>query len=215
MKLHIFLTKILFFYLTLFCYICSMKRHNLIQSISVLLVFGNLLFSQNNFYYKKLWWFNSIGSFSVYTMEGKHSFEDFVKTNNCLTNDTIQGFSISQNGIYQYVFLPDSPNSDTGNTINKFSGYNYNFQNKDSILTFVSLVSADIPSILEMKLRTNKMIVRFNLMTKFLQILYYLESETLCVTKLEEYNVGDIDFWTSKHKRFYTTEPDWMSIPKK
>ena len=72
-----------------------MKRHNLIKSISVLLVFGNLLFSQNNFYYKQLWWFNSIGSFSVYTMEGKHSFEDFVKTKTCLTNDTIQEFSIS------------------------------------------------------------------------------------------------------------------------
>lgn len=90
-----------------------MKRHNLIKSISVLLVFGNLLFSQNNFYYKQLWWFNSIGSFSVYTMEGKHYFEDFVKTNTCLTNDTIQQFSISQNGIYQSIFLPDSPNSDT------------------------------------------------------------------------------------------------------
>lgn len=192
-----------------------MKRHNLIKSISVLLVFGNLLFSQNNFYYKQLWWFNSIGSFSVYTMEGKHSFEDFVKTNTCLTNDTIQQFSISQNGIYQSIFLPDSPNSDTGNTISKFSGYNYNFQNKDSILTFVSLVSADISPCLEMKLRTNKMFVKFNLSTKLLQILYCLESETLCVTKLEEYNTSDIDFWTSKNKRFYTTEPDWMPIPKK
>jgi len=192
-----------------------MKRHNLIKSISVLLVFGNLLFSQNNFYYKQLWWFNSIGSFSVYTMEGKRSFEDFVKTNTCLTNDTIQQFSISQNGIYQSIFLPDSPNSDTGTTINKFSGYNYNFQNKDSILTFVSLVSADISPCLEMKLRTNKMFVKFNLSTKLLQILYCLESETLCVTKLEEYNTSDIDFWTSKNKRFYTTEPDWMPIPKK
>ena len=192
-----------------------MKRHNLIKSISVLLVFGNLLFSQNNFYYKKLWWFNSIGSFSVYTMQGKHSFEDFVKTKTCLTNDTIQEFSISQNGIFQYVFLPNSPNSDTGTTISKFSGYNYNFQNKDSILTFVSLVSADISPCLEMKLRTNKMFVKYNLSTKLLQILYCLESETLCVTKLEEYNTSDIDFWTSKNKRFYTTEPDWMLTPKK
>lgn len=192
-----------------------MKRHNLIKSISVLLVFGNLLFSQNNFYYKQLWWFNSIGSFSVYTMEGKHSFEDFVKTKTCLTNDTIQEFSISQNSIFQYVFLPDSPNSDTGTTISKFSGYNYNFQNKDSILTFVSLVSADISPCLEMKLRTNKMFVKYNLSTKLLQILYCLESETLCVTKLEEYNTSEIDFWTSKNKRFYTTEPDWMPIPKK
>jgi hypothetical protein len=192
-----------------------MKQHNSIKFTLVLLVFGNLLFSQNNFYYKKLWWFETIGSFSVYTMEGKHSFEDFVKTDNCLTNDTIQQFSISQNGIFQYVFLPDGPNSDTGTTISKFSGYNHNFQNKDSILTFVSLVSADISPCLEMKLRTNKMIVRFNLITKFLQILYYLESETLCVTKLEEYNVGGIDFHTSKHKTFYTIAPDWMLVPKK
>lgn len=208
-----------------------MKRHNLIKSISVLLVFGNLLFSQeesgsyyyhlkpkgNNYFFKQTWSFNSIGSFSIYTMNGKHTFEDFVKTNNFITNDTIQEFFISQSHITHDVVMNlngDTILDDNDLILNIFYGNNHNFQNKDSILTFMSTLFLD-HTILPGHIKTNKLFVKLNMVTKLFQILYCLESETLCVTKLEEYNVGDIDFWTSKRKTFYTTPPDWMSVPKK
>ena len=209
-----------------------MKRHNLIKSISVLLVFGNLLFSQeesgfyyyyhlkpegNNYFFKQTWSFNSIGSFSVYTMNGKHTFEDFVKTNNFITNDTIQDFYMTQGHITHHVVMNlngDSILDDNDLILNIFYGNNHNFQNKDSILTFMSTLLLD-HTILPGHIKTNKLFVKFNMVTKLFQILYCLESETLCVTKLEEYNVGDIDFWTSKRKTFYTTPPNWMLTPKK
>ena len=209
-----------------------MKRHNLIKSISVLLVFGNLLFSQeesasyyyhlkpegNNYFLKQNWSFNSIGSFSVYTMNGKHTFEDFVKTNNFITNDTIQDFFIAQSHMTHDVVMNLNGDSILGGDndliLSIFYGSNHNFQNKDSILTFMSTLKLS-HRILPGHIKTNKLFVKLNMVTKLLQILYCLESETLCVTKLEEYNVGDIDFWTSKRKTFYTTPPNWMLVPKK
>jgi hypothetical protein len=207
-----------------------MKRNNSIKPILVLLIvflFNSFLFSQFDIFYhinqysqltrKHTWDLESTKNYTTYTMEGKHTFDDFVKSNDFKVKNETHHFIIHPQGIYQYIVTEGNLDN-----ITIFHGHNKYLQIQDYVCTtikskklsvyhpettsmvietympriFSFVAYIDIDDIEKNPIVKNKMFVQVNLITKTLQLLYYFESETSCVTELQEFKLNESEFFT-------------------
>lgn len=191
-------------------------KMNKFLSLSSILLFINFAQSQSGKFYEfypdsknpssiidgieeyRRWNFFTTENYTVYTNDGKHSFEDFIKPNEF----EIINSSSFENGVgyymgfdYEYFFqfrLIDDITHEF-----PYFGIVKNLIINDSTITFSSFISYKNDN---EKIRTNNMSVRFNYNTKKLELLYVLENETYSITKLEEYQIDSFESYIIEDK---------------